>query len=152
MQVLPFLLMALLAADALADGSVRRQAERLRDSALEDPTAWRVLDSLVTEVGARPVGSPAMTRAKDWAIQKLTALGLQSVHAEEFSKENAWFRGDDTAQITAPYSHSLSIMGLGHGVATPSGRRRGRRCRVLRHRGVSPPFPRGSLAGQDCRG
>ena len=121
MRVLPFLLLALLAVDAHADGSGRAQAEQLRDRALDDGTAWHVLDSLVTEIGARPVGSPAMTRAKDWAIEKLTALGLQNVHAEEFSKENAWFRGDESAYVTAPYPHSLSILGLGNSVPTPSG-------------------------------
>jgi Zn-dependent M28 family amino/carboxypeptidase len=121
MRVLPFVLLALLTVDAQADGSVRTQAEQLRDRALDDGTAWHVLDSLVTEIGARPVGSPAMTKAKDWAIEKLTALGLQNVHAEEFPKENAWFRGDESAQVTTPYSHRLSILGLGNSVPTPSG-------------------------------
>src|SRR5262245_19328014 len=119
MRVLMMLLLALLAAPANADGSVRTDAERLRDRALDDPTAWRILDSLVTEIGARPVGSPAMTRAKDWAVAKMQALGLQNVHAEEFTKENAWFRGEESAQVTAPYSHRLSILGLGNGVPTP---------------------------------
>ena len=121
MRVLALLLLACVAVDALADGSVRTQAEQLRDRALDDSTAWLVLDSLVTEVGARPVGSPAMTRAKDWAVEKLTALGLQNVRAEEFTKENVWFRGDEAAHVTAPYPHELSILGLGNSVSTPPG-------------------------------
>lgn len=121
MKVLALLLLACVAVDALANGSVRTDAEQLRDGALADPTAWRILDSLVTEVGARPVGSPAMARAKDWAVEKLTALGLQNVRAEEFTKENAWSRGDEAAHVTAPYPHELSILGLGNSVSTPPG-------------------------------
>jgi len=62
-----------------------------------------------------------MTRAKDWAVEKLTALGLQNVHAEEFQKENAWLRGDEAAHVTAPYAHDLSILGLGNSLPTPAG-------------------------------
>jgi hypothetical protein len=121
MRVVALFVMAFLVANAHADGSVRKEAEHLRDRALEDPTAWSVLDSLVTEIGARPVGSPAMTRAKDWAVLRLNALGLQNVRVEEFTKGNAWFRGEESAQVTAPYSHSLSILGLGNSVPTPAG-------------------------------
>ncbi|HQP21262.1 MAG TPA: peptidase M28 family protein, partial [Phenylobacterium sp.] len=39
------------AADLAAD------AQAVRDKALTDTTAWSVLESLTTEVGARPVGS-----------------------------------------------------------------------------------------------
>jgi len=54
-------------------------------------------------------------------VAKLTTLGLQNVHAEEFTKDNAWFRGDETAHVTAPYPHELSILGLGNSVPTPAG-------------------------------
>jgi hypothetical protein len=50
---------------AQAQAPAREIAEQLRDEALRDSRAWDMLDSLVSEIGARPTGSPAMTRAKD---------------------------------------------------------------------------------------
>ena len=105
--------------DIHAESVERATAEQLRDQALVDSTAWKVVESLATEIGARPVGSPAMERAKDWAIATLSALGFERVRAEEFTKENAWFRGVESAQVSAPYPHVLSILGLGGSVPTP---------------------------------
>jgi Zn-dependent M28 family amino/carboxypeptidase len=93
-------------------------AAALRDRALTDPTAWNVLESLTTEIGPRPVGSPAAMRARDWGIAKLKALGFVNVHAEEFAK-SAWHRGDEEAEVIAPFPQKLAILGLGHSVATP---------------------------------
>jgi hypothetical protein len=111
---------ALTTLDVEADGSVRATAEQLRERALVDSTAWDLLESLTTEIGPRPVGSPAMERARDWALTRLTALGFQRVRAEEFTKENAWFRGEESARVIAPYPHELSILGLGNSVPTPA--------------------------------
>ena len=94
-------------------------AEHLRDRALAGSQSWSILEALTTEIGARPVGSPAMLRARDWGVTTLKALGLENVQAEEFVKENAWFRGAESAQVTAPYPHALAILGLGNGVPTP---------------------------------
>ena len=102
-----------------SDSDVRRVAERLRDRALQGSEAWSILEALTTEIGARPVGSPAMTRAKDWGLATMKRLGLANTRAEEFIKENAWFRGAESAQVTAPYPHALAILGLGNGVPTP---------------------------------
>ncbi|HEY1709373.1 MAG TPA: M28 family peptidase, partial [Rhizomicrobium sp.] len=93
-------------------------AAALRDKALTDPTAWNVLESLTTEIGPRPVGSPAAMRARDWGIAKLKALGFVNVHAEEFAK-SAWHRGEEEAEVIAPFPQKLAILGLGHSVATP---------------------------------
>lgn len=107
--------------DVHAEDGVRATAEQLREQALIDSTAWDVMESLVTEVGPRPVGSPAMERARDWALTMLRTLGFQNVRAEEFTKENAWFRGEESAQVIAPYMHELSVLGLGNSVPTPAG-------------------------------
>jgi hypothetical protein len=122
-KVLAFLalLLAVCTLDARAEDAVRATAEQLRERALVGSTAWDVMESLVTEVGPRPVGSPAMERARDWAITVLRMLGFQNVRAEEFIKENAWFRGKESAQVVAPYVHELSVLGLGNSVPTPSG-------------------------------
>ena len=49
---------ALLTALPAQAADLAATAASLRDKALTDPTAWTVLESLTTEVGARQVGSP----------------------------------------------------------------------------------------------
>ena len=74
----------------------RQTAAVLRDKALADSTAWNVLESLTTEIGSRPAGSPAALRARDWALAKLRALGFANVHAEPFAKPS-WARAESIA-------------------------------------------------------
>src|SRR5581483_2711174 len=95
-------------------------ANELRDKAMRgESVAWDVLTSLTTDVGPRPAGSPAMTRAKEWALRTLTSLGFKNVHAEEFVKQNAWLRGPESASMTAPYAMPLAMIGLGNSPPTP---------------------------------
>jgi Zn-dependent M28 family amino/carboxypeptidase len=93
-------------------------AASLRDRALADDTAWKVVESLTTEIGPRPAGSPAAERAKDWGVAKLKALGFANVHAEPFTV-TGWVRGPESAEVVAPYPQKLVILGLGKTVATP---------------------------------
>ncbi|CAN5229289.1 M28 family metallopeptidase [soil metagenome] len=95
-------------------------AASLRDKALADPTAWDVLESLTTEVGARPVGSPAMTRAKDWSVETFKRLGFANVKVESF-ETGAWSRGPESASVISPYPQALHILGLGGSSPTPKG-------------------------------
>jgi len=108
-------LIVLVAAPALADPAT---AIRLRDQALTDSTAYDVLESLTTEIGPRPAGSPAQMRARDWALAKMKALGFTNIHAEPFAKQ-AWLRDAESAEILAPFPQKLAILGLGNSVPTP---------------------------------
>ncbi len=118
-MLIPLVLCALAAPPAL---STTAGAEKVRDRALSGGSvAVEVLQSLTSEIGGRPVGSPAMTRAKDWAVKKLTALGFQNVHVEDFTKKDAWLRGPEAASMTAPYGLPLSFSGLGKSAPTPPG-------------------------------
>lgn len=93
-------------------------AEALRDKALKSDLAWEITEEL-TDMGPRLVGSPAMERAKDWGVAKLKAMGFTNVVAEEFAKPS-WTRGEEWAEITAPYPQKLSIIGLGRTISTPA--------------------------------
>jgi len=95
-------------------------AAAVRDRALDDATAWKLVESLTTEVGARPVGSPAMMRARDWGLATLTALGFANVHAEAFTTR-AWLRGEESAEVVGPWPQKLQILGLGNSAPTPKG-------------------------------
>jgi Zn-dependent M28 family amino/carboxypeptidase len=95
-------------------------AAAARDRALSDPTAWNVVESLTTEVGPRPVGSPAMDRARDWGVATLKRLGFQNVHVEPFTTP-AWSRGPESAAVVGPVPQALHILGLGNSSPTPKG-------------------------------
>jgi Zn-dependent M28 family amino/carboxypeptidase len=95
-------------------------AAAVRDKALADPTAWRVVESLTTEIGPRPVGSPAMARARDWGVATLKELGFENVHAEPFTTR-AWSRGEEAAEVVSPAPQKLQIIGLGNSAPTPRG-------------------------------
>jgi len=102
---------------ALADPAI---AVKLRDQALADPTAYNILESLTSEIGPRPAGSPAAMRARDWAVAKMKSLGFTNVHVEPFAKR-AWLRDAESAEIVAPVPQKLAILGLGNSVPTAPG-------------------------------
>src|ERR1700722_13998917 len=93
-------------------------AQSLASRALADNTALELAESLTTEIGARPAGSPAFARAKDWALTRLTALGFSNVHAELFTLD-AWVRDFESASLVAPYPHRLVVLGYSGSPPTP---------------------------------
>ena len=96
------------------------QAERLRAAALADGTAWQLLQSLCTQVGARPAGSAADAQAVAWAQAALRRLGLAQVRAEGFAMR-AWQRGPASARLLLPAPQDLVMAALGNSVAAPAG-------------------------------
>jgi Zn-dependent M28 family amino/carboxypeptidase len=95
-------------------------AAQLRDHALTDQTAWNVLESLTTEIGARPIGSPAYNRSRDWAVKKFQELGFTDIKVETYTKDT-WQRGPESAEVIAPFPHKLALIGLGYSLPTPKG-------------------------------
>ena len=125
----------LLTASALAGcgahGSTRAQtlafaaadlahAERLRDAALTDDTAWALLQGLCTDVGARPAGSAADAKAVAWAQAAMRRLELANVRAEGMALRR-WVRGPASARLVAPVEEPLVMLALGNSVAAPEG-------------------------------
>ncbi|HEX8261528.1 MAG TPA: M20/M25/M40 family metallo-hydrolase [Allosphingosinicella sp.] len=109
--------MALLAFPAFAQGL--GQPERLRDAALaRDETAWDIVEGLTTEVGPRPAGTEAEARAREWAVRKLKSLGFANVHVEPYDMP-VWVRGEERAEIVAPFPQKLAVTALGRSGATP---------------------------------
>lgn len=117
-------LLAASAAAVLLSGAAHAQdvktAETLRDKALRDYLAWDLTEDLTTSVGPRLVGSPNMEKAKDWMVAKFKALGFTNVKVEEFAKPS-WTRGEESAELVAPYAMKLGAVGLGRTVPTPAG-------------------------------
>src|SRR5687767_9864124 len=96
------------------------QAERLRDAALKDEVAYDIVEGLTTEVGPRPAGTEAEARARAWAVRRLKALGFANVHVETYDMP-VWVRGEEKAEIVAPFPQKLVVTALGNSGATPAG-------------------------------
>jgi len=97
-----------------------KTAERLRDQALHDNTAYQVVESLTTEIGPRLAGSPADQRARDWAVAKFKALGFDKVYTEPVTFP-LWQRRSESGAIVAPFPQPLVLTALGYSPATPKG-------------------------------
>jgi len=90
----------------------------LREAALKDDYAWDITEGLTTEVGARLAGTEAEARARVWAVAKLKAMGFANVRVEPFDMP-VWVRGEERAEILAPFPQKLVITALGNSGATP---------------------------------
>ena len=112
--------LSLIAVQARAADDLSTKATALAAKALTDKTGWDVVEGVTTEIGPRPVGSPAMERARDWGVAKLKALGFENVHVEPFTTP-AWSRGAEAAEVVGPWPQKLAILGLGNSSPTPAG-------------------------------
>lgn len=94
-----------------------RDAGALFERALDDSTAWDVLESLTTEVGPRPAGSDGDRAAVAWALEKLEALGFDKVWAEPVEVPH-WDRGHLEAEIVSPFPQPVVGVALGGSIGT----------------------------------
>lgn len=95
-------------------------AIQLRDKALHDDTAYRIAESLTTEVGPRLAGSEADQRARDWAVAKFRELGYDKVYTEPVSYP-LWVRRSEHGAIVSPFPQPLTLTALGYSAGTPKG-------------------------------
>ena len=94
------------------------QAEKLRDAALKDDVAFEIMEGLTTEIGPRLAGTEAEARAREWAVRRLKALGFANVRIEPYDMP-VWVRGEERAEIVAPFPQKLVVTALGNSGATP---------------------------------
>ncbi len=93
-------------------------AASLRDSTLAGSEAYRIVESLTTEVGPRLSGSAGDRAAVAWAQKKLIELGLTHVHAQPVTVPH-WVRGEASVTLAGTPSRALVTAALGGSVATP---------------------------------
>lgn len=101
------------------DEIVYKQAKELSSKSLRSDLAYKIIESLTTEVGQRQAGSEAEKRARDWGVAKLTQLGFENVRVEPFEVDY-WQRNLEQAEIISPFPQKLIITALGGSVATPA--------------------------------
>lgn len=94
-------------------------ADSLRQRALSDATAYELVSSLTTEVGARPAGSAGDKAAVAWGLREMQRLGFANVRAETVTVPH-WERGDARFSVIAPWPQSMPTLALGGSVGTPA--------------------------------
>ena len=84
----------------------------------EGDVAWDFVAGLTSEVGQRLAGSEAEARGRQWAAERLKALGFSNV-AIELAVTRAYVRGLDAARLTLPVPQKLAVTALGFSGTTP---------------------------------
>jgi carboxypeptidase Q len=92
-------------------------ATTLRERAMADATAYQLVESLTTEVGPRPAGSPGDKAAVAWALREMQRLGFANVHTVEAPVPH-WARGEAEFAVLAPYPQIMPTLALGGSVGT----------------------------------
>lgn len=57
---------------------------------------------LTDEIGGRIPGTPAFTKAEQWAVERFKQAGADSVHTEEFTIAQSWAEGDTQVNVVTP--------------------------------------------------
>jgi carboxypeptidase Q len=102
-----WLLCAALAGLCLADGGDAPQ--RLAARALGDTPIFDDLRELCDGIGGRPTGSPAATRAAQWAARKFREAGYSSAALEPFQVPNLWLPGSAEASALTPEQFTIRL-------------------------------------------
>ena len=101
-----------------ADG-YRATVARIIAAARADDGAYRKLAHLTDRIGHRLSGSPGLAAAIEWTAAELARDG--HVARKEKVMVPVWRRGHESAEVVAPVSRPLPVLGLGGSVATPRG-------------------------------
>ncbi|WP_125075879.1 M28 family peptidase [Pseudoxanthomonas sp. SGT-18] len=104
--------LAAAAAETRIPDRALEQATTLRERALADDTAWKVTESLTTEVGPRIAGSEADARAVAWAVAKFRELGFDKVWTEPVTFPK-WERRSESAAVVGANAQPLAVTALG---------------------------------------
>ena len=118
-------------------------AAQLRETAQASDLAYRITESLTTEVGARLAGSEADARAVAWARAKFRELGYDRVWLEPVTFPK-WERRSEHAQVLGANAQPLVISALG---GSPGGTIEGEIVRFADLTALEAA-PDGSLAGK----
>jgi carboxypeptidase Q len=77
------------------------------------------LRQLTDEIGGRVTGTPAMTRAVQWATTAFRTAGVD-VHTEKYRLPVGWSEGDTRLELSGPAKFPVRAVSLGWSPATPA--------------------------------
>ena len=78
--------LTLLLASSPLTQNTETQAKTLIKKGLKDERAYKLIESLTTEVGPRLAGTESEERARKWAQRRMKALGFKNVRIENFPR------------------------------------------------------------------
>ena len=138
--------LAAYAADPVVSDKVLQQAEAIRERALQDNQAWRIVEELTQKIGPRLAGSAGDRAAVAWAGEMLKGIGLANVRHEPVEVPH-WDRGSLSVRIDSAYPQPLTATSLGGSVGTAE---KGLSAQVIRFDSVDDLREAGSdmLAGK----
>ncbi len=106
--------------DTAAVAAYAGVAARVIAAATADSAAWHRLAHLTDTFGPRLSGSDNLENALDWMLGEMRRDGLDRVRADTV-RVPVWVRGDERADLTAPFADPLPMLGLGGSIGTPEG-------------------------------
>jgi carboxypeptidase Q len=92
--------------------------QKIADEIKSHSELMKNLEHLTTEIGPRLTGSKQMQQASDWTLKRFHDYGIDA-HLETTEVAHAYYRGVDTAAITAPFERQIGVRALGWSKATP---------------------------------
>jgi carboxypeptidase Q len=95
----------------------RGLAQRMLREAQADDSAWARLAELTDTFGHRLSGSAALEDALRWIADEMRRDGLENVRLDPVMVPH-WVRGTESAEIVAPRSHAIAMLGLGGSIGT----------------------------------
>ena len=119
----PLILLSMLASAGAADKprSFARAdldaAGTLRERALADETAYRLVESLTTEVGPRLSGSMGDKAGVAWGVREMNRLGFANVRTSDAYVPN-WVRGEAEFAVVSPWPQPMPTLALGGSIGT----------------------------------
>jgi carboxypeptidase Q len=99
---------------------IKPTTDRLAASIYAGPSMV-TLGELSDGIGGRLTGSPAYTRATEWAVAKFHSYGIQNVRLEPFTIEAGWQRGTASGAMLSPQARPLYVASIGWAPSTPPG-------------------------------
>ncbi|ARU16426.1 M28 family peptidase [Croceicoccus marinus] len=118
-----------------------------REEALaNDDIAWDFVEGITTEIGPRMAGTEDEARGREWAMRWLKAQGFSNVRDEPFQMRT-WVRGEEEAEIVAPYRQPMHVTALGNSASTGPQGMTGE-VAVFPSRAALEAVPDGSLDGK----
>ena len=103
-------------------GSIAKQHQsdgnKLIDLAMSDTAGFLRLGDMCDTFGPRFSGTDNLEKAIDWILDEMKADGLQNVHGEHVMVPK-WVRGNESAQMVAPWKKDMAMLGLGGSIGTP---------------------------------
>src|SRR4029077_7951616 len=72
-------------------------------------------------IGGRLSGSPAMTKAVEWAVAGFREAGVDDVHTDKFTIPHTWSEGATRVEILSPGGFPVHAVSVSWSPPTPAG-------------------------------